>query len=227
MPHGITIDYENNIWVTDVALHQVMKFKKGNNTPLMVLGKAFLPGKIDKFCKPTAVAVLPNGDFFVADGYCNARIIKYSKNGEIILEWGRNIFQGEQLGLAPENYFAIPHALTLALDLGLVCVADRENGRVQCFNVTTGTFHSQYHSPLIGDRLFSVAYHAGNGGRLYVVNGPDQFKPPDRVMGFIIDMQTKKVISKISPINGSLGNPHDIIVSNDGIEVIIVLRFYA
>lgn len=97
MPHGLTVDHEDNVWITDVALHQVMKFgpKGSKNEAQMILGTAFLPGKTNKkFCKPTSVAVLPDGDFFVADGYCNARIIKFSKFGELILEWGQNSFQG-------------------------------------------------------------------------------------------------------------------------------------
>lgn len=98
MPHGLTIDHEDNIWLTDVALHQVMKFNSKNQTnPVLVLGKEFQPGTSQtKFCKPTAVAVLPDGDFFVADGYCNSRIIKYSKDGEVILSWGSNSFHGKQ-----------------------------------------------------------------------------------------------------------------------------------
>ncbi|KAI9575182.1 hypothetical protein GQX74_015249 [Glossina fuscipes] len=69
MPHGLSIDQEDNVWITDVALHQVFKFGPRGfpEKPLLVLGKAFRPGTTDtKFCKPTAVAVLESGDFFVA-----------------------------------------------------------------------------------------------------------------------------------------------------------------
>lgn len=219
MPHGLNIDHEGNVWVTDVALHQVMKFGPNNRThPELVLGTRFQPGNSPhKFCKPTAVAVLPDGDFFVADGYCNARIVKYSKQGEIILFWGKRSFGGELYEHAPENFFAIPHALTLAADLGLLCVADRENGRVQCFQTDDGKFHSQFHSPVIGDRIFSLAYAPVNGGQLYVVNGPHLREQGEAqvVGGFIIDMKTQHVISKF----GALENPHDIIVSPDGREV--------
>lgn len=160
------MDPEDNVWVTDVALHQVFKFppRGGDGHPLIELGTAFHSGNTkDKFCKPTAVAVLENGDFFVADGYCNARIIKYSKTGNQILVWGRNSFSGISFDVAPENFFAIPHALTLVPELDLLCIADRENGRVQCFYTNNGTFHSQYHNPLIGDRLFSMAYTPASG----------------------------------------------------------------
>lgn len=95
MPHGITVDHENNVWLTDVALHQVFKFSPSSENSsydlLMALGTAFEPGDdYDKFCKPTSVAVASNGEFFVADGYCNSRIIKFSAEGRILLEWGRS-----------------------------------------------------------------------------------------------------------------------------------------
>lgn len=101
MPHGLTIDADDNVWVTDVGLHQVMKFSPTNRTqPEMTLGTAFQPGNsLTKFCKPTAVAILPNGDFFVSDGYCNARIIKYSRNGEKLISWGHNSFAGKMINV--------------------------------------------------------------------------------------------------------------------------------
>lgn len=225
MPHGLTIDSEFNFWVTDVALHQVMKFQCKNNVidsnALIVLGSPFTPGNSrNTFCKPTSVAVLPNGEFFVADGYCNARIIKFSPSGTRILTWGENSFQGKPFTFAPKNYFAVPHGLTLALDKNLLCVADRENGRVQCFQTSNGTFHSQYHNPLIGDRLFSVSYAPVNGGQLFVVNGP-VIQSFHKVLGFIIDMATDTVVGKFGPNNSTFSNPHDLVVSNDGKEVII------
>jgi len=95
MPHGVTVDHENNVWLTDVALHQVFKFgpssENSSGNLLMALGTAFDPGNdLDKFCKPTAVAVVTSGEFFVADGYCNSRIIKFSSEGRVLLEWGRS-----------------------------------------------------------------------------------------------------------------------------------------
>lgn len=120
---------------------------------------------------------------------------------------------------APSNFFAIPHALTLASDLNLLCVADRENGRVQCFHTKNGTFHSQYHSGIIGDRLFSVAYAPINGGQLYVVNGPQNPQTYHEVSGFVIDMKTQEVISKFGSKEQPLENPHDIVVTPDGREV--------
>lgn len=70
MPHGLSLDSEENVWLTDVALHQVFRIPKGGDRPDMSLGIRFEPGT-DKehFCKPSDVAVLASGEFFVSDGY--------------------------------------------------------------------------------------------------------------------------------------------------------------
>lgn len=67
----------------------MFRFNIKNSTikPELTLGEAFKPGRTSQlFCKPTSVASLDNGDFFVADGYCNSRIIKFNFAGEKILE---------------------------------------------------------------------------------------------------------------------------------------------
>ena len=95
LPHGLSTDHEGNVWLTDVALHQVFKFPAGgSDTPLLTLGEKLTPGSDkDHFCKPTDVAVDPNtGNFFVADGYCNGRIMKFSPQGDFLMEWGKMAF---------------------------------------------------------------------------------------------------------------------------------------
>lgn len=78
LPHMLTVDKQGNIWVTDVALHQVFKLSPTGSV-LLTLGTKLQPGNDDDhFCKPTDVAVTSDGNyFFVSDGYCNGRIIKY------------------------------------------------------------------------------------------------------------------------------------------------------
>lgn len=70
MPHGIHMDKKGNLWITDVGMHQVFRFDAGMKVkPSLVLGEFLKPGKDDKhFCKPSDVAALDNGDFFVTDG---------------------------------------------------------------------------------------------------------------------------------------------------------------
>lgn len=86
------LNFRNNVYNYDSD----DLFKNSILKPSIMLGEAFVPGNDNNhFCKPTAVAVHSNGDFFVSDGYCNSRIIKYNSKGEKILQWGR---QWDRLG---------------------------------------------------------------------------------------------------------------------------------
>lgn len=92
MPHGLTVDKKGFLWLTDVALHQVFKFPiEGSSQALLTLGTRFIPGNGKKqFCKPTSVAIdRRNDDIYVADGYCNSRIVRFSSDGTYLNEWGQ------------------------------------------------------------------------------------------------------------------------------------------
>ena len=145
MPHGLEIDNENNVWITDVGLHQVIKYDS-NGKELMVLGKEFEPGSDSySFNLPTDVAVANDGSFYVSDGYGNSRIIKFSKDGSYQFEWG--VFGNEK------SQFNIPHGLDLDNN-GNVYVADRENNRIQKFD-SLGNFIAEWKNQSIG-QLYSV-----------------------------------------------------------------------
>ena len=139
-PHGIHVDREGNVWVTDGEGpdgkdpnkngkgHQVFKFSPDGQV-LMTLGKAGIAGDgPDTFNQPSAVVIAPNGDIFVGDGHggnSNARIVKFSKDGKFIKAWGKK-------GTGPGE-FDTPH--TLALDSrGRLFVGDRGNSRIQIFD---------------------------------------------------------------------------------------------
>jgi peptidylamidoglycolate lyase len=134
MPHGLTVDKWDNIWVTDVALHQVFKFSH-DGVLLMKLGEAKMPGTdTSHFNLPTDVAVTNDGSFYVSDGYGNSRVVKFSAAGKYLFAWGK---KGNG-----EGEFNIPHAVSLD-EKGNVYVADRENKRIQIFD-STGKFLKQY-----------------------------------------------------------------------------------
>jgi peptidylamidoglycolate lyase len=85
MPHGLTIDRHDNLWVTDVALHQAFKFKPGELTPVLTFGQRFVPGSSkNHLCMPTSIAVASEGEVFIADGYCNSRILKFNAAGVLL-----------------------------------------------------------------------------------------------------------------------------------------------
>ncbi len=131
-PHDLVVDRSGNIWIVDGQGrdgkgHQVFKFSPDGRV-LLTLGKAGVAGDSDDtFNQPSAVAIAPNGDIFVADGHggnSNARVVKFSKDGTFIKTWGKK-------GTAPGE-FDTPH--TLAFDSkGRLFVGDRANNRIQIF----------------------------------------------------------------------------------------------
>ncbi|KAL9986947.1 hypothetical protein ACROYT_G001165 [Oculina patagonica] len=223
LPHGLTIDHEDNLWLTDVGSHQVFKFSPlGSSTQrLLVLGDKLVPGSgSTRFCKPTSVAVDRNGEFYVADGYCNSRILKFSAAGKLLSSWGQWSGQGTP---APGTFF-IPHSLALDQTNHTLYVADRENGRVQSFNSITGAFVDEIKLPEFGGVVYAVTYsQTKQGGVLYVVNGPNM----DRylyvpIQGFTIRIADKTVLQTWPSDKEALTQPHDVVSSADGSDVYVV-----
>uniref|UniRef100_A0A8K9XM66 Peptidylglycine alpha-amidating monooxygenase n=1 Tax=Oncorhynchus mykiss TaxID=8022 RepID=A0A8K9XM66_ONCMY len=212
LPHGITTDKDNNYWVTDVALHQVFKLSSdGRDTPLVVLGEAFEPGS-DKehFCKPTDVAVDPvTGNVYVSDGYCNARILKFSPEGTYLSHWGAGSSDRRR-----RVQFRIPHSLVFLPDRRELCVADRENGRIQCFVAESGEFVKEIKKQEFGGEVFAISYAPVHGGLIYAVNGESAYGRSAPLKGFVINYSTKEILDDFSPEN--FGMPHDIVVTKDG-----------
>ena len=155
LPHGIFVDRDGNVWVTDgvggMATsddagkhgkgHQIFKFSPDGKV-LMTLGKAGIPGNTrDTFNRPSAVIMASNGDIFVADGHgsppnsqVNARILKFSNKGKFLMEWGMP-------GTAPGEFNA-PHALAFD-SKGRLFVGDRSNNRIQIFT-QSGKFIAEW-----------------------------------------------------------------------------------
>jgi peptidylamidoglycolate lyase len=122
MPHGLTVDFEGNIWLTDVGSHQVLKFNFQKNPfePLLVIGEELTSGNDEyHFCKPTAVIVSrKTGDIFVADGYCNNRIAQFDKNGKFIKNY-------EDIKMPIQ----VAHSILLIENINIVCTVSRDEGR--------------------------------------------------------------------------------------------------
>jgi DNA-binding beta-propeller fold protein YncE len=142
-PHGIAVDKDDNVWVTDGQARdgkgfQVIEFSPDGKV-LMTLGKA--GGGTDapeSFNQPNAVAIAPNGDIFVSEGHNpgtgSARIVKFNKDGKFLKQWGQH-------GSGPGD-FEVPHALAFD-SRGRLFVGDRGNGRIQIFD-QDGKFLEQW-----------------------------------------------------------------------------------
>ncbi|MES2791501.1 MAG: peptidyl-alpha-hydroxyglycine alpha-amidating lyase family protein [Planctomycetota bacterium] len=136
--HGIYIDAHDMVYCVDDLGHTVSKFTSDGE----LLFRIGTPGKpsdtgatsIDyrtikyvgpPFNFPTNLAVAPTGELYVADGYGNARIHKFSETGELIFSWGAP-------GSGPGE-FQVPHGIAISHN-GTVFIADRENSRLQLFS---------------------------------------------------------------------------------------------
>jgi sugar lactone lactonase YvrE len=138
-PHGMFVDSDNNVWVTDAVGaaarggaqldkgHTVLKFSPAGEL-LMTIGTPGVSGTgTDTFNQPSDVLVAPDGSIFVADGHGaggNNRIVKFSRDGRFLMEWGET---GREFG-----QFRDPHALALDAE-GRLYVGDRDNSRIQIF----------------------------------------------------------------------------------------------
>ncbi|XP_059549999.1 peptidyl-glycine alpha-amidating monooxygenase isoform X11 [Myotis daubentonii] len=212
LPHGLSVDKDGNYWVTDVALHQVFKLDPNSEAgPLLILGRSMQPGSDQNhFCQPTDVAVDPDtGAVFVSDGYCNSRIVQFSPSGKFITQWGE-----ESSGSNPKpGQFTVPHSLALVPHLGQLCVADRENGRIQCFKTDTKEFVREIKHASFGRNVFAISYIPG---LLFVVNGKPHFGDQEPVQGFVMNFSSGEIIDIFKPVRKHFDMPHDISASEDG-----------
>ena len=134
-PHGASIGPDQCIYLTDNFDHTVRKFTLDGKLLLEIgtpgVSSGFMSGK--PFCKCTHSAVSSSGDIFVSDGYQNACIHKFDPNGKHLSSWGSP-------GTGPGE-FNLPHNICCDED-DRIYVADRENSRVQVFDVN-GRYETQ------------------------------------------------------------------------------------
>ncbi len=208
-PHGIHVDSESNVWVTDFANnaagtkgHQVHKFSSDGEL-LMSLGTAGRPGSgPNNFNQPNDVIVGPDGSIYVSDGHngqgmtsnaamdegrasgSTARIIKFSADGTYLKEWG-------QIGVR-HGEFRTPHALEFD-SKGRLWVADRGNHRLEIFDQEGNYLESRYMFGRISgifitddDMIYAIDSESSPTGHVGWRNGVRiGHIDEDRVTGFI------------------------------------------
>lgn len=128
-PHHIRIspyDPERHVWVIDDERQQIFEFTHDGKQLVLTLGEAGVKGSDDRhFGRPTDIAWLPDGTFFISDGYVNTRVVKFDKTGKYLTTWGTR-------GAGP-GQFNLPHAIAIDRNRR-VYVADRSNHRIQVFD---------------------------------------------------------------------------------------------
>jgi len=129
VPHHVTMnpyDPDKHVWVIDRGTQQIFEFSHDGKQLVMELGEKGVLGSDERhFGRPTDIAWLPDGTFFVSDGYENTRVVKFDKNGKYLMSWGTK-------GTGP-GQFNLPHCIAVDAQRR-VYVADRSNHRIQIFD---------------------------------------------------------------------------------------------
>jgi DNA-binding beta-propeller fold protein YncE len=215
-PHGIGVDPQGNVWVTDFARsadgtkgHQVHKFSPTGEL-LMSLGQAGVAGNSDGvFNQPNDVIVAPDGSIFVSDGHdgqgmttnqaiadglaagSTARISKFSADGTFLLSWG---------GLGLEHgQFRTPHSMAFD-SRGRLWIADRGNHRIEIFDQQGNYLESRYMFGRISgifitpeDMVYAIDSESSPTGHPAWVNGVRVATiDEDRIIAFIPPFPTNR-----------------------------------
>lgn len=171
LPHMITVDRDNNVWIADTGMHMVFKFTVEGKL-LRSWGTKLQPGSGgDGFCQPTHVAVLNDGSFVVGDGYCNRRVARFDSTGK---------YTGEA---SLDDMFVV-HSVIVHECTGVLYVADRQRRRVHSFslhdNRVLATWDMSQHGRVWALRtgpygsVLAMTWEKGQDAKLVNVHFPDK-----------------------------------------------------
>jgi len=189
--HGITAAADGSIYCVDDGHHAVRKFSAEGDL-LMTIGTPGKPsdtgydGKsgasircgAGPFNRCTSLAVAPNGELYVSDGYGNARVHRFSARGELLRSWG-------EPGTGP-GQFRTPHGIFVRRD-GRVMVADRENNRIQFFD-PDGEYLEEW-----TDVQRPCAIDIDREGFVYVAEIAEKTDPNSGVLGIVAEDRPGRV----------------------------------
>ena len=198
IPHSIRIDPQGNVWTVDASSSVVLKYSP-RGEKLMEIDVGGQPANSGSaFNGATDIAFGPNGRLFISDGYGNARILEYTADGKRVREWG-------SAGTGP-GQFHLPHSIVIDED-GIVYVADRENGRIQRFDLD-GRYLGEFAN--LG-RTYSLKL---SGGALWA--GMQPLDQPPGASGWLVklDRKTGKILGWVEV--SDRGGLHSIEVSAVG-----------
>jgi DNA-binding beta-propeller fold protein YncE len=188
MPHSVRVAPDGSIWTVDAASSLIYKFTP-EGKKLLEISVGEQPKRSSEFVGTADIAFAPDGRLFIADGYGNARVLVYSSDGKRLAQWGKP-------GQGPGD-FHLPHGIAIDSD-NTVYVADRENGRIQRFDLD-----GRYLGEFTGlGKTFSVTIAGGN---LWI--GTQPRNEPNGAPGWLmkLDRKTGKVLGVVdSPGHHSL-----------------------
>ncbi|KAI3380129.1 hypothetical protein SNEBB_008674 [Seison nebaliae] len=207
LPHGLRVDEKGNYWMTDVALHQIFKFDRNFQLQL-TLGEKFVPGKDDDhFCQPADIAISEKGNIYVADGYCNKRIVVFDSTGTLI--------QVVNLEDFPQvKSINVVHSIILLDDYDVICAANREKGQIICLSLENGKIGNVIklfsHSNM--KTVYSIAYDKEING-IHAVSAMTRNEPAHGFTFYLDGSETNEWADDYH----QLYMPHAITVGDNGL----------
>lgn len=224
-PHGLFIGLDEAVYCTDDQGHKISKFSPegdlllelgdgtGSDTGVRDGDYRTITHGGPPFNLPTNLAMAPDGAIYISDGYGNARVHKFSPDGEHLLSWG-------EPGTGPGE-FNLPHGIKVDA-AGKVYVADRENDRIQIFT-GEGGFLTEWTDVARPTELFIDAagnvYVAEIGHRagLFPPNQPEPGATGGRVSVFDLEGKLQARWGGEDPLKtGDFFAPHDVWADSHG-----------
>lgn len=185
IPHAIRVDPKGNIWTVDAGNSMIFQFTpKGEK--LMEISVGEQPAGKTGFTGATDIAFAPNGHLYITDGYGNARVLEYTADGKRLKQWGS--------AGSGDGQFRQPHGIAVDND-GVVYVADRQNGRLQRFDLN-GKYLGKW------EHLGMVTTVAIRDGALWI--GTQRRDEPTSADGWLlkVDRKTGKILGYMESSHG-------------------------
>lgn len=201
--HSLTIDPDGAFWITDVGAHTVVKLDADGRV-LMTLGTHGKAGQwsdaagTQLFDEPTDVAIGPTGNVFVTQGHGRGepKVLKFDPRGRLLTSWGGR-------GTLPWQ-FAVAHSIAIGAD-GLVYVADRENRRIEVFDL-----HGEFVKGWVYKGM-ACSLFLDDGRFLYMTSGFD-----GQIVKLDLDGRVLGVTGRPGEGPNEYGEAHDIAVDGAG-----------
>ena len=202
-PHRVQMnpyDPEKHVWLIDDGAHSIYKFSNDGKRLVMTWGQFRQPGADQThFARPTDVAFLPSGEFFISDGYTNTRVVKFNKDGKYLLEWG---MRGEAGKEKRPSYFNTVHGVQID-NQRRVYVADRANRRVQVFD-ENGKYLDEWYT------RFPYYVHMSRDQHLWVGDGQT-----NKILKYDLKGRLLNSWGTFGAFPGGIWGPHQFSVDNE------------
>jgi hypothetical protein len=205
-PHKIKMspyDPEKHVWIIDDDLHEIHKFTHDGKL-VKTFGERGVPGRgPNHFNRPTDITWLPDGTFFISDGYAGTRVAKFDPNGNFLLDWGA--VPKDPANPGPNEFWSV-HSIAVSKDRR-VFVADREHSRMQVFD-ENGKFLSMWPT---GHRSAVYTHIVTDDGYVWVGENTTQ-----RLVKYDLEGRYIYDMGGPGPLPGQFDGPHQISVDQEG-----------